>query len=126
MHALQLAPEKRILVVDDDREIREELAEILQLLGFDVGTAENGVEALAWLRQNRAPDVIVLDVMMPTMSGGEFRSVQLGDPELASIPVIVFSACEEARQRGEVAGAHAYLEKPLPVDALLAAIAGIV
>jgi len=84
----------RVLVVDDDSAVREALAHLLASEGFELDQAENGYEALQLLREQPHPDVILLDLTMPVMSGWEFRQVQLADPELSKIPVIVMSAVD--------------------------------
>ncbi|HEX7488066.1 MAG TPA: response regulator, partial [Anaeromyxobacteraceae bacterium] len=75
-----------ILIVDDDRDIREGLADILGLAGYLVRTAANGKVALEEA-QERRPDLIILDLMMPVMSGWKFLEAQRRHPRLASIPV---------------------------------------
>ncbi|WP_248362465.1 response regulator [Anaeromyxobacter oryzae] len=81
----------RVLVVEDEPDIRESEAEVLESEGYEVSTAGDGVEALR--RAHEAiPKVILLDLMMPTMDGWQFREAQLRDPDLAPIPVIVVSA----------------------------------
>jgi CheY-like chemotaxis protein len=105
-----------ILVVDDDREIRELIAEVLALDGYRVTTAPNGKVALEQARED-PPDVIVLDLMMPVMCGWEFLEALRQDPSLAPIPVIVDTASPDS----QVEGAAAILRKPFEVGALLAA-----
>jgi CheY-like chemotaxis protein len=85
---------KQILIVDDDAQVREGLAMAMEAAGHDVRTVENGVEALDELRTYR-PDVILLDLVMPTMDGWTFRLQQLRNPALASIPVVVLAARRE-------------------------------
>jgi CheY-like chemotaxis protein len=82
---------RRVLVVEDDRDMREALVEVLRLEGYEVDAASDGAQGLA-LSRLRRPDVILLDLMMPIMSGWEFRATQVGDPRIAGIPVIVMSA----------------------------------
>lgn len=103
-----------VLVVEDDRDAREALAELLQAEGFEVVTAPNGLAALQALRAGLRPSVIVLDVMMPVMDGWDFRAQQARDPALAGIPVVVmtaagFSVPSVIQQFGRVE----YLTKPL-------------
>jgi len=106
-----------ILVVDDERDIRDVIAELLQDEGYDVEEAGDGAEALAKARDCH-PLVVLLDLMMPGMSGWEFRDRQRGDPQLAEIPVIVVSAL------GKALGVDAagYLQKPFDLDDLLSAV----
>jgi DNA-binding response OmpR family regulator len=106
-----------ILVVDDERDIRDTIAELLAEEGYAVEEAGDGAEALAKARDCH-PVVVLLDLMMPGMNGWEFRARQRGDPELASIPVIVLSAL------GKVPGvdAAAYLQKPFGLEDLLSAV----
>ena len=107
-----------ILIVEDDAAIRESLSDALTAEGFEAHTAENGAEALAYLERER-PSVILLDLMMPVMSGNEFRVRQLADPSLSAIPVIVISAYPVAAVQGPVL----YLCKPVRLAPLLATIA---
>src|SRR5512136_1149583 len=83
--------ERRVLVVEDDRDMREALVEVLRLESYLVDAAGDGSQALE-LARRRHPDVILLDLMMPVMSGWEFRATQLQDERIAAIPVIVMSA----------------------------------
>jgi len=106
---------KRVLVVDDDRDIRELLVELLASEGYAVASAADGQRALAEARATR-PDVILLDLMMPVMSGWEFREAQLRDPELADIPVLVVTAFEESLDGTEL------LRKPFLVEDVLDAV----
>lgn len=107
-----------ILIVEDDLDIREALAEALGFEGYDVFLAENGQEALDVLRAGPLPHVILLDLLMPVMSGWQFRQEQLADPALAGIPVIVVSASAPGDAR-----ADRYLPKPFCIDELLSAVA---
>ncbi len=81
----------RILVIDDDSDIREVVGEALQFAGYEVTTARDGREGLIQARSFR-PTLILLDLMMPGMSGWEFRAAQLRDAALKAIPVVVVTA----------------------------------
>jgi len=107
----------RILVVDDDADIREALEQVLLSAGNRVSTAKNGKDALDLIQTNR-PDVILLDLMMPVMDGFRFREAQKRDRTLADIPVVVISAvaAQNAAALGDVA---ACLPKPFSIDVLL-------
>jgi CheY-like chemotaxis protein len=106
-----------VLVVDDESDIREAVSELLAEEGYAVLGAASGAEALKQLRDHR-PALVLLDLMMPGMSGWEFRAAQKGDPDLSKIPVIVLSAL------GRTAGVDAdgYLQKPFEVQQLLDAV----
>jgi CheY-like chemotaxis protein len=114
-------PRRPVLVVDDDRDIRETLEELLRDEGYEVVTARNGAEALAAVRRER-PALVVLDLFMPVMDGVEFRRRQLADPEIADVPVIVISAAAALAERTAGMGAQAVLEKPIALDELLACV----
>ena len=111
---------QRVMIVDDDPDIRETLAELLHDEGFDVATAANGVEALDLLASGPLPNVILLDMMMPVMNGFEFRLAQKMAEELAPIPVLIITAGADHRA-GEM-DAAAVLRKPLNLPRLLEAI----
>jgi CheY-like chemotaxis protein len=81
-----------ILVIDDDEDIRDSLAEILVDEGYSVRCFAGAAEALEHLRREGTASLIILDLMMPGMSGWAFREVQSHDERLASIPVIAISA----------------------------------
>jgi CheY-like chemotaxis protein len=104
------------LIVEDDRDIREELAAVLEENEYCVFVADHGLHALEVLRAGNRPDAIILDLMMPVMDGWEFRERQKQDPNLALIPVIVTTASEKAID------ANALLRKPIDRDALLRAV----
>ena len=118
-----MATEQTVLVVDDDVDVRESLAEVLSCAGYRVSTARNGRAALEGLRTAR-PDVILLDLMMPVMNGWQFRAAQERDVALAAIPVIVISAV--ATQNTAPGGVAATLTKPFSIDALLQAVGEVV
>ncbi len=110
---------KRVLVIEDDRAIREAVAEILSMEGYEVAEAGNGLEGL---REARAcpPSLIVLDLMMPTMNGWQFREAQRHDPALADIPVLVLSAYSD--MPGPRLDEAARFPKPFDVVTLLLAV----
>lgn len=117
----------RVLVIDDDRGMRDSLAMVLENEGLEAMVATNGAEAMECLRQlSRAPDLIILDLMMPVMNGWDFRSAQLADPQLAAIPTVVLTADTDAsRQANELAVSHC-LYKPIDVDSLLDVVARLI
>jgi two-component system chemotaxis response regulator CheY len=112
-----------VLIVDDDRDIRDVLTDALDAEGYQVVTAADGQEGLNWLRSGVArPCIILLDLMMPKMDGIQFRTEILNDPELASIPVVVLSADPSAIVAAKSLNFAGSLRKPVPLDALLAAV----
>ncbi len=113
-------PTGRILLVEDDDALREALREVLVDEGFGVECAANGQEALEQLDRNPAPDLIVLDLVMPVMDGWAFRNAQRLTPRLARIPTMVLSASfppDSPRMRS--LEAQAVLSKPVSIDRLL-------
>ncbi len=107
---------KTILVVDDDDSIRELLTQELQGQGYNVRTAKNGVEAIKSMKEMR-PHLIILDVMMPEVSGFDVAAVIKGDPATADVPVIILSIVEDA-ERGRRLGVDRYLTKPINKELL--------
>ncbi|NTU79074.1 MAG: response regulator [Chloroflexales bacterium] len=109
-----------ILVVDDDAAIREALTSVLEEEGYQVQSAANGREALEILRAGGdLPSLILLDLMMPVMSGWDFRAAQQADPSLAHIPVIVLSADRSVQVKAVAVQAEGYLPKPVDIMVLL-------
>jgi CheY-like chemotaxis protein len=109
-----------VLIVEDDEDIRESLGDALELDGYDVAAAENGWEALRLLRSGLAPDVILLDLVMPVMNGWQFRKAQLADPEIMHIPVVVVSASAPGD-----ACPDRHLPKPFGIDDLLSTVSSL-
>ena len=111
---------KRILLVDDDTDLREALAELLIDEGFQVAQASNGLDALDALDE-QAPDLIVLDYMMPVMSGPEFRAQQRARPAFAAIPVVLLSAANDCLDF-KTMEPNVIMKKPFKIPALLRSI----
>jgi len=107
----------RVLIVDDELDIRETIAELLRLEGHEPFEATDGEQALVRCRQLR-PDLVLLDLMMPGMNGWDFRRAQLRDPIIAAIPVVVVSAVARSRDLP----ADGFLQKPFSLDDLLALV----
>jgi CheY-like chemotaxis protein len=109
-----------ILVVEDDPDIRESVVEILEDDGHVVTSAGDGREALDALQSaSPAPDLILLDLMMPVMSGYQFREEQLKLPAFAGIPVLIVTADVNARSKVESLKAAGFVQKPLKIRQLL-------
>jgi CheY-like chemotaxis protein len=113
-----------ILVVDDDRGIRDTLAALLEREGYEVRRAENGQVALDMIRLQHKPDLMLLDLMMPILSGFELlEMLEDGDSDLETIPIFVvsaFNAPMTTTTRG--GGVCRCFGKPFDAEALLAAI----
>jgi CheY-like chemotaxis protein len=107
-----------VLVVDDDPDILEALAEILEVEGFESRRARNGKEALDKLGP-RTPDLILLDLMMPVMDGWEFAQKLRAIPSFNAPPIIVLSADRNVAAKAKELGAVAYLSKPFELEELL-------
>jgi DNA-binding response OmpR family regulator len=125
MQHIPYAVGHRVLVVDDDRNLRKIITTNLELAGYQVATAANGQEALAKLEED-VPDLLLLDLMMPYMDGYEVtRRVRAhSNPMIANIPIIILTAKGEAddKVRGFEAGADDYVTKPFGPRELLARV----
>jgi CheY-like chemotaxis protein len=110
-----------VMVVDDDDDIRETLAGLLEDEGYGVAAFPTGLDALEALQRGLGPRVILLDLMMPVMDGAEFRREQLADPKLAGIPVVLITAAGlEPIRRADFSEV---LRKPLKIDRVLEIVA---
>ena len=109
----------RILLIEDDAELREAMQETLALRGHDVTSAGDGRDALRRMRGTR-PDLVILDLMMPVMDGWQFRAELKRDPALADIPIVVISGNDSAT--AAAVDADLYLTKPIDPPGLLRAI----
>jgi CheY-like chemotaxis protein len=114
-----MAPAQRILIVDDDEDIRASLAELLRAEGYEVEEAVDGQAALDWIfrHSNRLPAMIVLDLMMPRIDGWQFMDILRRYARTARVPVIVISAAREAPPDNVL-----FLAKPFDAYHLLALI----
>ncbi|MFN8613428.1 MAG: response regulator [Vulcanimicrobiota bacterium] len=113
----------KILVVDDDEHILRSLSQYLELEDFQVVSASSGPEALTLFQQEK-PDLLVLDVMMPGMDGFQVLEKLRGDPETASVPVLMLTARDQHNDilKGYQMGTTSYLVKPFNLDELVEAI----
>ncbi len=111
---------KKILLIEDTPNIRENIEEYLELSGHQVLIAENGSSGLALLRDEK-PDLVICDVKMPQLSGFELKAKANEDPELRAIPFVFLSAATQKEDiaRGKALGALAYLTKPFDMGELL-------
>lgn len=114
-----------VLIVDDDRDVREGITALLGKRGYTTAQAEDGQAALDQLRAGLRPSLILLDLQMPIMDGETFCDECARDPALASIPIVILSSDTAAAVRLAATRARAYLSKPVPIDRLLAMIESI-
>ncbi|HVZ74981.1 MAG TPA: response regulator [Polyangia bacterium] len=120
MTPAEVDPNEHILVVEDDRDLRDTLAEALRLEGYEVVSAEHGEAALRHLRSGARPCMVLLDLMMPVMDGWTLRREMLKDAALAAIPVVVMTAAGAGRAAG--VEATVVVHKPLVMDDLVALV----
>ena len=118
-----MAEKKKILVVDDERDLVETLVFRLEALGYEVLTAYNGQEGLDKARTEK-PDLILLDVMMPVMDGYQVCRMLKFDEEFKSIPIIMLTARgqDKDKKTGSDVGADDYVTKPFDSADLTARI----
>jgi CheY-like chemotaxis protein len=119
-----LAESQLILVIEDDRDIRDSITEVLENEGYRVDAVENGKLGLDYLLKEGAvlPSAILLDLMMPVMTGMEFRKAQLAEPRISQIPLIVMSADNRATQKAKEMATAICILKPLEIDELLVSL----
>lgn len=117
---------RKILVVDDEEDIRRFLGTVLREKGYEVLLAAEGEKALDLAGRER-PEVVLLDIMMPTMDGWEVLRRLKADAATAEIPVVLVSARTEARARAltEGTGVVDFVEKPFSLHDLLRRIEGV-
>ena len=115
----------RILVVEDDPDIAELVEHHLSRAGFSTSVVGTGTDALAQIRQR--PDLVVLDLMLPGLSGFEICRMMRSDPQTASVPIIMLTARaeEEARVQGLELGADDYVTKPFSPRELVARLRAV-
>jgi CheY-like chemotaxis protein len=116
----------KILIAEDERDIRDLVAFTLRFAGYEVFAASNGEEAVQ-MAPNVNPDLILMDVRMPRMTGYEACKVMKMNPDLRDIPIVFLSAKgqENEIQQGLEAGAEEYLLKPFAPDQLTSHVKAI-
>jgi CheY-like chemotaxis protein len=116
----------KILLADDDPDIREVVALVLEPYGIETLVASDGIEGLRMARDQRDLSVIVVDLMMPRVSGGEMVRELKADPQLREVPVVVLSGDNLGGQKALALGAAAFLRKPVDLTTLVSTIDGLV
>ncbi|HZU99166.1 MAG TPA: response regulator [Planctomycetota bacterium] len=115
----------RILIVEDEPAVRHSLRDVLEDEGYLVAEAANGQEALDYLKSHDAPCLILLDLMMPVMSGAEFLAAVKHDPALREVSIVIVSAASRERVEAVKSSSSAVgvLLKPVQLTPLLEAVA---
>lgn len=108
---------KSVLIVEDETELRESLREVMEDEGYAVQVAADGREAMAVL-SSMSPCVVILDLIMPIMSGNEVYDAMQADPRLANIPVIVSTSDPSGSPSGVP-----IMKKPVNIDRLIQLVA---
>jgi CheY-like chemotaxis protein len=121
-----MSDDRTIVVVDDSPTIRETISFILEMEGFEVETAVNGVEGLELIRRRR-PKAVLLDGMMPEMDGFEVSRQVRADPDLKAVTLIMLTAMGQKvdEERARDAGVDHFLTKPFDHDEALDLLGGI-
>jgi CheY-like chemotaxis protein len=114
---------KKILIIEDNEEIRENTAELLGLHNYDVFTAEEGGEGYEMAKKHE-PDLILCDIMMPETDGRRFLRLAKNDKSVRDIPLIFFSAGTGSPevQKALIKAANGFLQKPFTEEELLKAV----
>ena len=112
--------DRTILVIDDETDIRESLQDALSDEGYRVVLAANGAEGLKVLSTLSRPCAIILDIIMPVMSGSEFYGAMAADPRYAGIPVLISTSDPSRAPKG-----LPVLRKPVTLNRLLSTVAGL-
>jgi CheY-like chemotaxis protein len=116
----------RILLIEDNHNLREEILNVLELEGYDVVTAENGRIGIERLPEAN-PDLVLCDLMMPDMDGYETLKAIRGNPATASLPVIVLTARDDnhCQDKALELGANDYVTKPFKISELVQALQNV-
>jgi CheY-like chemotaxis protein len=126
-------PMRRVLVVEDDQDVRDTVCETLEDVGYTVSTATNGLLALEALEsaldaqsapgaESTLPDLILLDLMMPVMDGERFLRELRKHPQLSALNVVLLTADSHALTQGIRLGANQGLRKPVQLSDLIATV----
>lgn len=122
-----LSGEYTVLIVDDSKTVVHALKTVLEQAGYTTLTAVNGEQAIEVTRQNK-PDVVLMDVIMPGMTGFQATRILHKDPETTHIPVVIISASEQPTEKAwcKRLGAKGFLPKPIQRGQLFPCIEGLI
>lgn len=114
---------QKIFIVEDDADVRESLIMLLEAEGYDVQSAEDGLDAFNQLSaMPTLPHLIILDWMMPRMDGAQFYNKKKDFPNMEQIPLILLTADGRVQEKSALINASVGLAKPIEVETLLSAI----
>jgi CheY-like chemotaxis protein len=117
-----MTAQRPILVVDDDEDIRAVITMALQVRGYTVTTATDGVEVMELLSRGLRPALILLDVMMPNMDGPAVLEAVRSRPELQDIPIVLLSGDTKIAETARQLHSDGYLVKPIGTEKLARAV----
>jgi DNA-binding response OmpR family regulator len=115
---------KKIMVCDDDPGILEMMVMIIEEYGFEVYTEVNSVNVLKDLEREK-PDLLLLDIWMPILSGDQILKTIKAEPKFSNLPIIMYSASAEGLAIAQKAGADDYISKPFDMNDLEAKITAL-
>lgn len=107
-----------ILIIEDDSDMRAFYRDALEMEGYSVGTVGSARNAIEILKNGSLPDLILLDLSMPGMSGAEFLQLLRMTPEWSQIKVIIISGWDDLKTRAKEIGANGYIKKPFDLSLL--------
>ncbi len=111
--------QKNILIVEDDKEIREAMKDALEIEGYNVKVASDGNEGLNSLRSSDSTCMILLDLLMPSMSGREFMDIVQKEEKISTIPIFIHSSIAN---KENTTGAAGWIKKPADLGTILQAV----
>lgn len=118
---------KTVFLIEDDLDLRESLRDLLEMEGYGVEQASDGVDALEKLKvRGSMPDLILLDWMMPRMDGAQFCVAKRPFPAIDAVPIVLLTADGRLNEKVNQIGAAMGIAKPVDVDVLLNAIERLV
>ena len=116
----------KLLLADDDPDIREVVPLVLEPYGYEIFVAGNGRDGLRVAREERGIELILVDLMMPLVSGAEMVAQLKEDSRLSRIPVVVLSGDNSATETARSLGAAACLRKPVELSTLVSTLEGVI
>jgi len=112
------ASSPRVLIVEDDLDLRELMSEILTDEGFAVSPASTGTEAVVYLKNHPMPNLILMDLSLPEMSGDELMGHLSAHPDRSQAKIVVVSGWDDVAARAHKLGADGFMKKPLELGTI--------